>query len=163
MRYQANTFLSGEERVDFAKQCSDSLKLPQFAAGLPPERRDVLMDEQQFPIGWDEQRVERLSAELDARADAEWIAADEAAARKSEREELSVVAVDFRRDAVSIRTLLKDAVRDYCAKNHPAVTRIDLAFSLGDGESTPWVHLHFDTKAGGEPDGDPTYRGLCAA
>ena len=38
------------------------------------------MKEQQFPPGWDEQRVKKLLAELDARTDEEWIAADEAAA-----------------------------------------------------------------------------------
>jgi hypothetical protein len=38
------------------------------------------MNEQRFPKGWDEQRVKRLIAELDARTDEEWIAADEAAA-----------------------------------------------------------------------------------
>ncbi len=38
------------------------------------------MSEQQFPKGWDEQRVRRLLAELDARSEDEWIAADEAAA-----------------------------------------------------------------------------------
>ena len=38
------------------------------------------MNEQRFPNGWDEQRVQRLLAELDARTDEEWIAADEAAA-----------------------------------------------------------------------------------
>ena len=38
------------------------------------------MNEQRFPRGWDEQRVKQLIAELDARTDEEWIAADEAAA-----------------------------------------------------------------------------------
>lgn len=38
------------------------------------------MSDQRFPDGWDEQRVKRLLAELDARTDEEWIAADEAAA-----------------------------------------------------------------------------------
>jgi len=38
------------------------------------------MKEQQFPKGWDEQRVKNLIAELDARTDEEWIAADEGAA-----------------------------------------------------------------------------------
>lgn len=38
------------------------------------------MIEQRFPKGWDEQRVQQLIAELDARTDEEWIAADEAAA-----------------------------------------------------------------------------------
>lgn len=37
------------------------------------------MNEQRFPKGWDEQRVKRLIAELDARTDDEWLAADEAA------------------------------------------------------------------------------------
>ena len=37
------------------------------------------MTEQQFPEGWDERRVKQLIAELDARTDEEWIAADEAA------------------------------------------------------------------------------------
>jgi hypothetical protein len=38
------------------------------------------MKKQQFPKGWDEQRVKQLIAELDGRTDEEWIAADEAAA-----------------------------------------------------------------------------------
>ena len=38
------------------------------------------MNEQRFPAGWDEQRVQRLLAELDARTDEEWVAADEEAA-----------------------------------------------------------------------------------
>ena len=38
------------------------------------------MKKQKFPAGWDEERVKRLLAELDARTDEEWIAADEAAA-----------------------------------------------------------------------------------
>jgi hypothetical protein len=37
------------------------------------------MNKQRFPKGWDEQRVKQLIAELDARTDEEWIAADEAA------------------------------------------------------------------------------------
>jgi hypothetical protein len=42
------------------------------------------MNEQRFPKGWDEQRVQQLIAELDARTDEEWIAADEAAAANAE-------------------------------------------------------------------------------
>ncbi len=38
------------------------------------------MNEQRFPTGWDEERVKHLLAELDARTEEEWIAADEAAA-----------------------------------------------------------------------------------
>lgn len=42
------------------------------------------MNKQRFPKGWDEQRVQRLLAELDARTEEEWIAADEAAAAAGE-------------------------------------------------------------------------------
>jgi len=42
------------------------------------------MNEQRFPKGWDEQRVKQLIAELDARTDEEWIAADEAATAESQ-------------------------------------------------------------------------------
>jgi hypothetical protein len=42
------------------------------------------MNEQRFPKGWDEQRVKKLIAELDARTDDEWVAADEAAAADAE-------------------------------------------------------------------------------
>jgi len=38
------------------------------------------MKKPRFPAGWDEERVKRLIAELDARTDEEWVAADEAAA-----------------------------------------------------------------------------------
>ena len=38
------------------------------------------MNQQRFPAGWDEKRVERLLAELDARSEEEWVAADEASA-----------------------------------------------------------------------------------
>jgi hypothetical protein len=38
------------------------------------------MKKQRFPAGWDEKRVKDLIAELDARTDEEWVAADEAAA-----------------------------------------------------------------------------------
>ena len=38
------------------------------------------MKKQQFPKGWDEKHAKQLIAELDARSDEEWVAADEAAA-----------------------------------------------------------------------------------
>jgi len=38
------------------------------------------MNEQRFPTGWDETRVQQLLSELDARTDEEWVVADEAAA-----------------------------------------------------------------------------------
>jgi hypothetical protein len=76
-----------------------------------------------------------------------------------------MVTIDLRKDAVDLRAMIQGAVRKYSvkhraprtAKKHPPVTRIDLIFSLADGEAAPWVHLHFDTKPGSEPDGDPTH------
>ncbi len=38
------------------------------------------MSDQKYPKDWDEKRVQGLLAELDARSDEEWVAADEAAA-----------------------------------------------------------------------------------
>ena len=49
------------------------------------------MIEQRFPPGWDEQRVERLLADLDSRTEEEWVASDEAAA--SEQDDQAVVTV----------------------------------------------------------------------
>lgn len=76
-----------------------------------------------------------------------------------------MTSIDLRKDATAIQSMLKDAVQRYVARNsavetadnHPPVSRIDLAFSLGDSESIPWVHLHFDTKTDAEPDGNPTH------
>ena len=42
------------------------------------------MMSQQFPKGWDAARVRALTEELDARTEAEWLAADEAAAEDGE-------------------------------------------------------------------------------
>ena len=44
------------------------------------------MNKQKFPAGWDAQRVQNLLAELEARTDEEWIAADEAAAFAGEEQ-----------------------------------------------------------------------------
>jgi hypothetical protein len=49
------------------------------------------MKKQKFPKGWNEKRVKKLIAELDARTDEEWIAADEAAS--VEDDEQTVVTV----------------------------------------------------------------------
>jgi hypothetical protein len=46
---------------------------------------------QRFPEGWDEERVQRLLADLDSRTEEEWVAADEAAA--SEHDDQVVVTV----------------------------------------------------------------------
>jgi hypothetical protein len=78
---------------------------------------------------------------------------------------VDVATIDLRNDAADVQGMLAEAVGKYAAKHkasatakkHPPVSRIDLVFSLGDSESTPWVHLHFDTKSGSEPDGDPTH------
>jgi len=76
-----------------------------------------------------------------------------------------MLTIDLRKDTVDVRRMLADAVQKYAkkhknaasAKKHPPITRIDIAFSMGDSESTPWVHLNYDTKPGCEPDGDPTH------
>lgn len=49
------------------------------------------MTEQRFPVGWDEQRVKELIAELDARMEKEWIAADEAVALGGEAQTVVTV------------------------------------------------------------------------
>ena len=49
------------------------------------------MNEQRFPAGWDQQRAQRLLAELDARNEVEWVAADEAAA--AEGDDQAVITV----------------------------------------------------------------------
>ena len=49
------------------------------------------MKKQRFPKGWDEKRVQQLIAELDARTDEEWIAADEAAAAQDNEQAVITV------------------------------------------------------------------------
>ncbi len=49
------------------------------------------MNEQRFPPGWDEQRVQRLLAELDSCTEEEWVATDEAAV--AEGEDQAVITV----------------------------------------------------------------------
>jgi len=49
------------------------------------------MIEQRYPEGWDQQRVQRLLADLDSRNEEEWVAADDAAA--SEQDDQAVVTV----------------------------------------------------------------------
>jgi hypothetical protein len=51
------------------------------------------MSEQRFPPGWDEQRVQRLMAELDSRTEEEWVAADEAAAAEGDGQAVVTVPV----------------------------------------------------------------------
>lgn len=67
------------------------------------------MIEQRFPKGWDEQRVRSLIAELDARSEDEWIAADEAAA-----------AEDDDQAVVTVPTALLPEVRRLLAKHKTA-------------------------------------------
>jgi hypothetical protein len=66
------------------------------------------MNEQRFPKGWDEERVKRLIAELDARTDEEWLAEDEAA---REAEDITMMAVP---------TELVPEVRALIARKHSA-------------------------------------------
>ena len=76
-----------------------------------------------------------------------------------------MVSIDLRTDAVDIQAMLVESIERYTAKHqakatskkYPPVSRIDLIYSLGDSESTPWVQFHLDTKPGAEPDGDPTH------
>jgi hypothetical protein len=49
------------------------------------------MIEQRYPEGWDQQRVQRLLADLDSRTEEDWVAADEAGA--SEQDDQAVVTV----------------------------------------------------------------------
>lgn len=49
------------------------------------------MIEQRFPPGWDDQRVQKLLADLDSRTEEEWVASDEAAA--SDQADQTVVTV----------------------------------------------------------------------
>jgi hypothetical protein len=53
------------------------------------------MSEQRFPPGWDEQRVQRLLAELEGRTEDEWVAADEAAAADQEDQAVVTVPVEL--------------------------------------------------------------------
>lgn len=61
-----------------------------------------------------------------------------------------------------VRNLLSEAVKNYAIKNahpdtacdYPPVGRIEITFSLGDGESIPWVNLCFDTRTTSDPDGE---------
>jgi hypothetical protein len=61
------------------------MKLPSrlwtFAiARAADEAATMKKQKQKFPKGWNERRVKKLIAKLDARTDEEWAAADEAAA-----------------------------------------------------------------------------------
>ncbi len=53
------------------------------------------MEKQKFPKGWNEQRVKELIAELDARTDEEWVAADEAAAADAEHQTVITVPTEL--------------------------------------------------------------------
>lgn len=53
------------------------------------------MTEQKFPPGWDLQRVQSLIAELDARTEDEWVAADEAAAAEGDDQAVVTVPADL--------------------------------------------------------------------
>ena len=74
-----------------------------------------------------------------------------------------MIRIDLRKDAGDVQALLAKAVREYCAEQKggrhgrtPARRSNRSDILLGDGVSTPWVHLNFDTKRGSEPDCAPT-------
>lgn len=60
------------------------------------------MTDQRFPKGWDEQRVKRLIAELEARTDEEWIAADEAATAEGGDQAVITVPASLLPDSESV-------------------------------------------------------------
>lgn len=68
------------------------------------------MNEQQFPKGWDEQRVKQLIDELDMRTDEEWIAADEAAAAPETGDQ----------SVITVPTELLPEIRRLIASHKPA-------------------------------------------
>lgn len=51
------------------------------------------MNEQRFPPGWDEHRVQALLTDLDDRTEEEWVAADEAAAATNDDQATVTVPV----------------------------------------------------------------------
>jgi hypothetical protein len=53
------------------------------------------MSSRRFPKSWDEQRVKRLLAELDARTEDEWVAADEAAVSEGEGQTVVTVPTEL--------------------------------------------------------------------
>ena len=66
------------------------------------------MNEQRFPAGWDEQRMKRLLAELDAQTEVEWVAADAEGATKPSLRYRRLSFLKF--DAYSLHTRLPSAV-----------------------------------------------------
>jgi hypothetical protein len=67
------------------------------------------MNEQRYPKGWDEQRVKKLIAELDARSDDEWVVADEAGA-----------GADDNQTVVTVPTTLLPEIRRLLASHKSA-------------------------------------------
>ena len=65
------------------------------------------MTSQQFPAGWDEERVKKLIAEMDARTDDEWVAADESAATDA-----------ITQTVVTVPTTLLPEIRRLLAAHH---------------------------------------------
>ena len=63
--------------------------------------------QQQFPAGWDEERVKNLIAEMDARTGDEWAASDEAAATD-----------EGAQTVVTVPTVLLPEIRRLLAAHH---------------------------------------------
>jgi hypothetical protein len=51
------------------------------------------MSKQEFPLGWDEKRIQSLLAELDQRTEDEWVVGDEAAAAEGDDQAVVTVPV----------------------------------------------------------------------
>lgn len=73
--------------------------------------------------------------------------------------------IDLRDDALAVRRMLEKAVRRYAplraqrrsAKRYLLLTRIDMIYSLGDTQASPWISLCLDTSADAEPGDDYTH------
>jgi hypothetical protein len=87
------------------------------------------MNEQRFPIGWDEQRVKRLIAVLDARTDNESNPADEAAADDGGEQAVITVPADLLpeiRQLLAWHKTVKKPI-DEMVKNLPAAELLERA------------------------------------
>src|SRR5262249_12307116 len=72
----------------------------------------------------------------------------------------SAAVIDLKEVGGLLSKMVEDASAEYVKKHlespqeFPPVGRIELIFSLGDGELEPWVHLCFDKRENAEPDGE---------
>jgi hypothetical protein len=84
------------------------------------------MNDQRFPKGWDQQRVQELLTQLDSRTDEEWVVVDEAAAAESAEQSVVTVPTSL---LPEIRRLL--AMHNRILRE-PAGNAIDASGRFGD-------------------------------